>query len=83
MKAWQTACIVDEDVFAQYGEGEEVRTSVIVRPEWRDDFSPGNRIEVFLKSTAPGHPHHTGYITQNHGLTGAGSEALLISVQRT
>lgn len=82
MKGWQTACIPNNDVFLQYQEGNEITLSVIIYPEWLEDFEPGNKLEVFLSSNTPGHSHFTGYITQNHGLIRKISrgEANLLSV---
>jgi hypothetical protein len=86
MKGWQTACIPDQATFTQYTGGEEVAVSVIVYPEWIEDFQAGNKIEVFLESTTPGHSHFTGRITKNNGIIPSFPEGrpdvISINVQR-
>jgi hypothetical protein len=86
MKGWQTACTPDEAIFSKYEQGEEVTVSVIVFPEWIDDFKSGNKVEVFFKSTSPGHRHFTGRITKNNGVIPSFPEGkpdvISINVQR-
>ncbi len=86
MKSWQTACTPDQAIFNKYANGEEITVSVILYPDWLEDFKSGNKIEVFFQSTSPGHSHFTGRITKNNGVIPSFPEGkpdvISISVQR-
>jgi hypothetical protein len=68
MKAWQTACIPEDRVFADYQNGLPIQLNVLVYPDWAKEFEDGNEIQVFHTATSPGNLNFRGTILRNHGV---------------